>query len=73
LQTLLKRYDWVVLSNRKPPSRADLAWMGKLRPSLELKRPAIRQRLSYPSSNNFPHGDYGVWQEVRVYQRQVSP
>jgi len=73
LQSLLNRYDWVVLSNRKPPSREDLAWLGKLRPSLELKRPAIRQRLSYPSSNNFPHGDYGVWQEVRVYQRQVSP
>lgn len=73
LEKLTKRYDWVVLSNRKPPSSADLAWMGKLKPALELRRPPIQLRLSYPSSNNFPHGDYGVWQEVRIYQRQVSP
>jgi len=38
-----------------------------LKPVANFSRPNIRHRLSYPPSNSFPEGDYGMWREIQIY------
>ena len=73
LEDLIRKFDWIVFTNNKYENEltsSEIAWIGNIKPTLKIYKPKFKQRLSYPKSGNFPHGDWGVWQNIQIYSRK---
>lgn len=65
----ISKADYLILSSRKNLSVTITNKAGDpMKPAAIFQIPNNKFRLSYPSAENFPHGDYGTWMNIEIYR-----